>query len=189
MVIFVATSPKNMTESQFAHQMLQTHYCHLSGASQLPCLYRNGYGKPFFVEGTADPSYGYFNLSHSKGLVAVALGAYPMGVDLQIDTTAKKSLVSRVCSWEEAQWLEANPDGFSQLWAQKEAYIKCKGTGIGSGRSLKDLALPLPDLAQLHSLPPYQLGLWRGEGFSLALCWEGATDLSTRIVDLDKKLL
>lgn len=105
----------------------------------------NEYGRPS-VAGpeTAEPVH--FNLSHTRGMVVLALGRDPLvGVDVEpIDRTVDVlPIVDRFFSTTEAAALRALPverhrDRFLALWTLKEAYIKARGMG---------LAIPLGDFS------------------------------------------
>ena len=70
-----------------------------------------------------------------------------MGVDAELkDRKVKSSLIRRICSEDEAQWLNEQMDGMAEeqkeewlrqkllwLWVRKEAYVKYLGTGISEG--------------------------------------------------------
>lgn len=70
----------------------------------LPQLAYTSLHKPFFTDLPV-----HFNLSHSHGWIALALGAQPQGLDLeQIDTTRKlrQALLEKVLSSSELQYLQ-----------------------------------------------------------------------------------
>lgn len=103
----------------------------------------NPHGRP----GIADPSSPlHFNLSHTRGMVVLALGADPsVGVDVErLDRSVRPlEVADRFFSAAEVEGLRALPaerhrDRFLALWTLKEAYIKARGMG---------LALPLRDFS------------------------------------------
>lgn len=95
-----------------------------------------------------DPSYAspwQFNLSHTDGLLALALSRQRIGVDVEwisrpgrtvelADRYFAKTEVAALRALSEA----AQRDRFFALWTLKEAYIKARGMG---------LAIPLSDFA------------------------------------------
>ncbi|MDB4929139.1 MAG: 4-phosphopantetheinyl transferase [Myxococcaceae bacterium] len=103
----------------------------------------NAHGRPA-VEHPA--SEVFFNLSHTRGLVALALGRDPaVGVDVERLDRAVRPLevADRFFSPDEVAGLRALPDArhrdrFLALWTLKEAYIKARGMG---------LALPLREFS------------------------------------------
>ncbi|NOU36129.1 MAG: 4'-phosphopantetheinyl transferase superfamily protein [Kiritimatiellaceae bacterium] len=103
---------------------------------------RNAQGKPF-LEGRELE----FNVSHSRDrlLIAVTAGR-AVGVDIEFrrDGLNMKSIAKRWFSPEEQtffQRLENPADGFFEIWAKKEAYVKALGVGIY--KDLNTFAVPL----------------------------------------------
>ncbi len=98
----------------------------------------NAHGRPRVDPGLPGAPTLTFNLSHTRGLVVLAVaGAGELGVD--VENTARKvdpdALASRFFSPAEAAELLALPavrrrDRFFDLWTLKEAYIKAKGLGL-----------------------------------------------------------
>jgi 4'-phosphopantetheinyl transferase len=95
------------------------------------------HGKPTaWIDGR--PAGVAFNLSHTKGVVgvAVAAGERALGFDLEpIDRHAPLAVARRYFTAEEVAWLEALPEGergegFFRLWTLKEAFIKATGKGL-----------------------------------------------------------
>jgi 4'-phosphopantetheinyl transferase len=103
----------------------------------------NAHGRPAVERPTSEA---HFNLSHTRGLVALALGRDPeVGVDVERLDRAVRPLevADRFFSPDEVAGLRALPealhrDRFLALWTLKEAYIKARGMG---------LALPLRDFS------------------------------------------
>lgn len=103
----------------------------------------NPHGRP----GIASPdSPLHFNLSHTRGMVVLALGCDPwVGVDVErLDRSVRPlEVADRFFSPVEVDGLRSLPaerhrDRFLALWTLKEAYIKARGMG---------LALPLRDFS------------------------------------------
>lgn len=187
-MIFVGRTPKSFSDSQYAYQVLAREFSKRTHGQPLPHIQRGAQGKPYFQKPPG--SLGEFNVSHSKGYVAVALGDCPVGVDLQVHKLPSPSLVKRVCSVAEQQWLQGQEEGFSLLWALKESYVKCRGEGIGTGRGLAQLPLPLPEKGQASqtlACPPYWFYLCYEREYSLAVTTEG--EEPTTIYDLDNTSL
>lgn len=143
----------------------------------LPELSRNEHGKPYF---THHPDW-HFNLSHTRDYIACALGSAPVGVDIQVLRSPSAALVSRVCSAPEQAWLNKQPctaQGFTALWALKESYVKYTGEGIGNGKKLATLDLPLPNGNQMvQSMPHLEVNfhLWQTPMYALAVCSKSTT--------------
>lgn len=96
----------------------------------------NGYGRP-----DVDPAHGLgdlrFNLSHTDGLVAVAVARGEVGVD--VEDTWRRSHTDQIAEHffaaGEVAGLRALPGErqhgrFFDLWTLKEAYIKARGMGL-----------------------------------------------------------
>jgi 4'-phosphopantetheinyl transferase len=82
----------------------------------------------------------HFNLAHTQGLVAMAIGRVPqVGVDLEsVGKRVPLAVAKRYFSDREVTALEAlppeqQPARFLRLWTLKEAYLKATGTGIAGG--------------------------------------------------------
>ncbi len=91
-----------------------------------------GQGKPVLAD---DPSLG-FNLSHTDGLLVIALAAgLEVGVDVErvrpVDNAP--ALASRYFSARECAVMEASPRGFLRLWTCRESVVKAFGTGVSAG--------------------------------------------------------
>jgi 4'-phosphopantetheinyl transferase len=97
----------------------------------------NQYGKPSLRQSpSAEPGI-EFNVSHTNGLVAVAVAAgREIGIDVEELTRAGLELdVRRFFSAAEVRALEALPEAeqksrFFDYWTVKEAYIKALGMGL-----------------------------------------------------------
>lgn len=90
----------------------------------------------------------YFNVSHSHGLVAIALSkTSDVGVDLELVRPVKESLKEFVCSTKEAEFAKDNKD-FYKVWTAKEALTKCIGTGISIIKKIP--ALPVNGMKEFE---------------------------------------
>ena len=86
-------------------------------------------GKPFF----SDANLPFFNISHCKSGVAVALHSHIIGVDIEQKDAYSDDLAQYVMSPNELDAIEHSVDkqtAFAVLWTKKEAYYKCIGTGL-----------------------------------------------------------
>lgn len=87
-----------------------------------------------------DPAHGaawHFNLSHTDGLVVLAVARRPIGVDVEWVARPGRTveLADRYFARAEVAALRALPeaaqrDRFFELWTLKEAYIKARGLGL-----------------------------------------------------------
>ena len=113
---------------------------------------KNSQGKPSLPEQAL-----HFNLSHTEGLVAVALSRnIEIGVDVeyQRDLPDRDGVARTVFRAEEIEEMQRSPDRvsrFFQLWTTKEAVMKA--TGLGFSLPPKDIGLtgPGPVLTALPS--------------------------------------
>lgn len=95
------------------------------------------YGKPA-VHSDQNTKNCYFNLSHSAGLIVVAVSMHEaVGVDIERNTRERRieQIAHRHFAAPEVSALLALPEDerqarFYSLWTLKEAYIKAKGMGL-----------------------------------------------------------
>ena len=93
------------------------------------CFSYNEHGKPFLLH---HPEI-HFNLSHCKNGIAVAVDTAPVGIDIESFHRDNEALILRTMNAEETETIKASPSPtamFTQLWTQKEAVLKLRGTGI-----------------------------------------------------------
>ncbi len=109
-------------------------------------ILRDEWGRPHFE----DPALPDFNLSHSDGFVAVALGDGQVGIDLQRINLAFDPipLAERFFSAEEAASIKQaaemdRPDLFFALWTKKEALGKALGRGLADMLGKSTAKLPV----------------------------------------------
>lgn len=105
----------------------------------------NTHGCPFVVAAQAGTPRLTFNLSHTTGLVALAVTRGRLvGVDVErVDRVVREDVAGRHFAPDEVRDLralpgDAQPRAFFEYWTLKEAYIKARGMG---------LAIPLADFA------------------------------------------
>ena len=90
-------------------------------------------GKPYLKE---YPNF-YFNISHTKEWVAVAVADVSVGLDIEMLRLYKPEVAKRFFHKDEYSFLMAQPSHlqdveFTRLWTLKESYVKCTGTGIAN---------------------------------------------------------
>ena len=77
-------------------------------------------GKPFLSDSNV-----FISLTHSKEYVGCAVSDKPVGIDVEQIKDVKDSVIERVCSKDEINYLaKSGKDEFFTLWTLKEAYIK-----------------------------------------------------------------
>ena len=99
----------------------------------------NAHGKPELVPGLSDLPV-RFNISHTRGLVAMAV---TLGADIGLDVEDRNRrinlrLASRFFSAGEIDQLERAADDerpalFLEFWTLKEAFVKARGRGLAFG--------------------------------------------------------
>jgi 4'-phosphopantetheinyl transferase len=87
----------------------------------------------------------HFNLSHSGDAVLIAVGAAPLGVDIEaMRDLDRHALAAMNFHPDEVAAMDAQGDplaAFFQFWAHKEAFLKA--TGIGLTDQLTAISIPL----------------------------------------------
>lgn len=92
-------------------------------------------GKPY----VADDETLEFNVSHSNGIVLIAVARSPVGIDIEaaVISIDQLSVADTVFSRTERAVLRSAPEAqranvFLSLWTRKEAYLKATGRGFSS---------------------------------------------------------
>lgn len=140
MLYFMEYEPEGRAEDRVTE--------HILGRRLLEYGLKEEYGRSYEVEKKEggkpylrDASHIYFNITHTKGIVFCAVSDRVIGVDAEYMRQPKKSLVERICSEEERDYIygcrEMEVERFTRIWTLKESYVKA----IGSG-----LAFPLGDV-------------------------------------------
>jgi 4'-phosphopantetheinyl transferase len=127
-----------------AHALARIALAGATGAPADAFRFRTGpNGKPeAFLDGLAVPAA--FSLSHTRGMVGVAVTTVP-GLRLGFDLEAAKRMISanvasKIFRPEELRWLgslpsEAQASGMMRLWTLTEAFIKATGLGLSEDLS------------------------------------------------------
>jgi 4'-phosphopantetheinyl transferase len=131
----------------------------------------SSHGKPLLAGAPAPECF--FNLSHSGGVVLLALCPdAAVGVDLEClgRDVDWRGLAIRFFSEAEVQALEALPEerareGFFACWTRKEALVKAQGHGIAGGLASFDVSVDPDAPARLLDARGEQ---WSGRSWSLA---------------------
>ena len=124
------------------------------------------YGKPDIASAASRPEI-RFNLSHSHGLVVVAIGRErEVGIDVELirPDFASEAIAERYFSAEEIDELSKLPaelrtEGFFLCWTRKEAYIKAKGDGLQIPLDSFDVSLSPGRPATLSSVDELRWGI------------------------------
>jgi 4'-phosphopantetheinyl transferase len=117
----------------FAHAALRLLLAPALGAQPKAEFATGAHGKPRLPGGEAV----HFNLSYRRGMVALAIGDAPLGVDIEVVRPGIDMLGigQRFFTGEEQAFLQAPPSGdvaarFFGLWTRKEALVKAAGLGV-----------------------------------------------------------
>jgi 4'-phosphopantetheinyl transferase len=124
------------------------------------------YGKPALAAAAPRPEI-CFNLSHSHGLAAVAIGQErEVGIDVELIRAefASEAIAKRYFSAREIDELSRLPaelrtEGFFLCWTRKEAYIKAKGDGLQIPLDSFDVSLSPGRPATLSSVDQPRWGI------------------------------
>ena len=112
-------------------------YLHTDGNDLI--IVRDKFGKPYVKN---YPGL-HFNISHTKAAIAFALADSPIGVDIEIIRSVKKSIVRHFFTQNEQDYIFLNNIGqdirFTEIWTRKEAYFKFLGKGIENTLELFDV--------------------------------------------------
>ena len=83
----------------------------------------------------------YFNVSHCKGAVAIAVSDREVGIDIENIRSVEKKLKEYVANTAEIDVISTDED-FFRVWTAKESLVKAAGSGLD--RKPKEIpALPL----------------------------------------------
>lgn len=146
------------------------------------------YGRPVLAADLWDHTQLTFNLSHTDGMITLAVGrSHQIGIDVENtrNIAAPIQIAERFFAIDEVEFLKKTPASarqelFFELWTLKEAYLKARGSGLTlpldgfsitfAGRSRLQLSID-PSLGDL----PARWRLWEFRPTAehiIALCAE-----------------
>ena len=108
-------------------------------------------GKPYLTEPEV-----HFSISHSGDYVLCAVSDTPVGADIEKTRPVEERLIRRVCTDEEASFVLEGSDAaerlrrFFRVWTAKEAFFKCRGTGITDLKSVSIFEEPLSQIETFY---------------------------------------
>jgi len=130
---------RNRVEYTAAHVLVRCALAEATGHPAMTFRFEAGtYGKPTAWIGGATAGV-HFNLSHTQGMVAVAVAPFEHGLDVEpLDRGVSLDIADHYFCPEEIAWLKSLPaarrgEGFLRLWTLKEAFIKATGRGLSQG--------------------------------------------------------
>lgn len=116
--------------------LLDALLCRYYGLREKQMEYEtNEYGKPS-LKGFPDI---HFSLSHGGDYAVCAVGAVPLGIDIEPVRPFDREVAACFMSAEELSFLSSLPpseqaETFIRLWTLKESYLKATGSGLSAGR-------------------------------------------------------
>lgn len=134
-------------------------------------FYINEYGKPLSNDVC-------FNVSHSHGLVVLALASVDVGVDLELVKPQKIDIKKYVSSKEEYEYIKDDDFRFFEIWTSKESITKCKGTGVVD--PIKDIiSLPLNGIKEFKDELYYSHSFTLNDNYVCSITLKGEEDFFT----------
>ena len=131
----------------------------------------NEYGKPL-----SDKTH--FNITHSHGVVVLALCEYDVGVDIEHIEERIDNLAKYISTQEELSYIKGFKE-FFEVWTSKESLMKCIGVGIRC--KVKEIpALPINGLKEYRGEKYYSKSLER-DNFILSITVKNDTDFEIEI--------
>lgn len=88
---------------------------------------KNSFGKP--VAENADV---FFSISHSGDFVACAVSDREIGIDIEKIRGIQFRAAEKFSTASELEYIGNDLTRFFRVWTLKEAFFKCKGTGLGA---------------------------------------------------------
>ncbi len=133
-------------------------------------------GKPY-LEGVS------FNLSHAGIYATAAIGAKPVGIDVEGGREPSGRIAARFHPEEQSWYKKEGESRFYQLWTAKESVMKRDGRGIAMGLdSFSVFSEELKD--EIYSLPldeDYWLSLCTSEEWNGEIHWIEIKELLEKI--------
>ncbi len=117
----------------------------------------DGTGKPYLVGNKI-----FFNISHTDGLVAVAVSDSEVGIDCEYVKEVNLKLIKRYFSIFEQEYVNQNESGkisrFFEIWTKKEAFLKRDGVGIRK------------NLSEVETIGRTDIETFDFDGYIVSLC-------------------
>ena len=133
--------------------------------------------KPYVV-GCADIQ---FNLSHSGDYVLAVLAPVEVGCDIQrVEKTGREERLAARFFTAEEQEAYASGAGFYRIWARKESWIKCDGSGMA--QDLRSFSV-VADGQCSSRIAGRHFAELRLDGYEMAVCYAGAEEYPVRVVE------
>ena len=110
----------NNTSSMFLKEILEKEY-NISNYE----IIKNKNGKPYLRDNSI-----YFNISHKKDLIIVAISNNEVGIDIEyidVNMELKQTLLNKFFSVNEINYINNDIEKFFEVFTKKESYIKMLG--------------------------------------------------------------
>lgn len=88
---------------------------------------RNSFGKLFAANADV-----FFSISHSGNIVLCAVSDKEIGADIEKIRNIRFDAAKKFAGASELEYIGENLNRFFEIWTLKEAFFKCKGTGLGA---------------------------------------------------------
>lgn len=118
---------KNIMSSNETTLFFANKFANKYGLTPPKTIIRKDLSKPYF-----DCDEIFFSISHSGDYWVCAISNYPIGVDIQKHQPCAMDLITkRFFHRNEQEWVKKNGvNGFFNVFAAKESYVKYTGEGI-----------------------------------------------------------
>ncbi len=84
-------------------------------------------GKPYAINADI-----YFSISHSSDMVVCAISEKEIGIDIEKIRKIRFRTAEKFATESEIAYIRNVENRFFEIWTLKEAFFKCKGTGLGA---------------------------------------------------------
>lgn len=88
---------------------------------------RNENGKPYVLNANV-----FFSISHSADTVVCAVSENEIGIDVEKIKSIRLKVAEKFADDSEIRYIGEDINRFFEIWTLKEAFFKCKGTGLGA---------------------------------------------------------
>ena len=88
---------------------------------------KNESGKPYAVNADV-----FFSISHSGDTVICAVSENEIGTDIEKIKNIRIRIAEKFATEAELEYIGDDINRFFEIWTLKEAFFKCKGTGLGA---------------------------------------------------------
>lgn len=91
-------------------------------------IIKNKNGKPYLKNSNL-----FFNISHKKDIIVIAVSDNEVGIDIEYidkDKEIKKALLNSFFSKNEINYIDNNIENFFEVFTKKESYIKMLGKRV-----------------------------------------------------------